>query len=138
MPCGSSLPRAGGLVDTSGLTWVREVRRPGTVTCGAGVSADAERHRAASRVDPSGCERRIRGTERGGYLAAGGFGPGSRAHGGFWENVYCVALLTSGCRPSRRDSPLFPWLFGAMGQLGIVVELTLDLVAVETDKLSNT
>lgn len=65
----------------------------------------------------------------GGYLAAGGIGYTSNTHGGFWCSVDEVALLIGTgeiLRFSRAD-PVFKWLFGSMGQLGIATEITLKI-----------
>jgi FAD/FMN-containing dehydrogenase len=71
----------------------------------------------------------------GGFVAAGGFGSGSARYGGFWENVSKVTLVTGRGTIEHvgKDHPLFPWLFGAMGQLGIVADATLDIVAIRDD-----
>jgi len=130
---GSSLPAPGELVfETRRLASVR-YERPGTVTSGAGVNLwilnDLVRQRGFSLpVINDG----YAGPSVGGYLAAGGFGANSCSHGGFWENVAEVVLLTSvGVVRVTRDDAMFPWLFGAMGQLGVVLEVTLDVVSGE-------
>jgi FAD/FMN-containing dehydrogenase len=127
---GSSLPRAGELVfDTRNLTSLR-YEQPATVTAGAGLPVWVVR----ALVNRDGWTLPVvndgySGPSVGGYVAAGGFGPGSADYGGFWENVLQVRLLTpNGVESVRRHDALFPWLFGAMGQLGIVLEATLDLV----------
>jgi FAD/FMN-containing dehydrogenase len=133
---GSSLPTPGELVfETRRLASVR-YERPGTVTSGAGVNLwvlnDLVRQRGFSLpVINDGYP----GPSVGGYLAAGGFGAGSCVHGGFWENVSEVMLLTSvGVVRVTRDDAIFPWLFGAMGQLGVVLEVTLDVVSGEDNQ----
>ena len=65
----------------------------------------------------------------GGFVAAGGFGPGSRTAGGFSNNVAELTMVDGRGRLQRlsRDEALIPWLFGAMGQLGIVVEAQLEV-----------
>jgi FAD/FMN-containing dehydrogenase len=70
----------------------------------------------------------------GGYISAGGFGANSKLYGGFWENVVQITLVTGRGQIQyvTRDEPLFPWLFGAMGQLGIIVEVKLDIIATGT------
>ena len=66
----------------------------------------------------------------GGYIAAGGIGPGSAEYGGFWNNVISVKIV-NGLGKLREigvgDSE-FTWLFGSMGQLGYIVEATLKIV----------
>jgi hypothetical protein len=63
----------------------------------------------------------------GGYLNAGGFGAGSAVHGGFWESVAAVVLVTGGGQllEITPEDELFPWLFGSMGQLGVIFEVKL-------------
>jgi hypothetical protein len=68
----------------------------------------------------------------GGFLAAGGIGESTLFYGGFWESVRSVTLVTGDGRSrvvGRRGS-IFRWLFGSMGTLGIVYEVTLDLVPI--------
>lgn len=69
----------------------------------------------------------------GGYLAAGGFGATSGRHGGFWETVAALTLVSGDGRriTSRPGDELFPWLFGSMGQLGIICEATLRIVPLQ-------
>jgi FAD/FMN-containing dehydrogenase len=66
-------------------------------------------------------------------VAAGGFGPRSNQYGGFWDNVLELRLLDG--RGELHAVPAhdarFPWLFGAMGQLGIVLEAKLAIVPLE-------
>jgi FAD/FMN-containing dehydrogenase len=72
----------------------------------------------------------------GGYVAAAGFGIASRKYGGFWETVVALTLVSGdgGCMTVRPGDALFPWLFGSMGQLGIVAEATLRLVPLEASE----
>lgn len=66
----------------------------------------------------------------GGFIAAGGIGEGTVFYGGFWESVSSITLVAGdgNVRHLVRHDPVFPWLFGSMGTLGIVYEATLDLV----------
>lgn len=66
----------------------------------------------------------------GGFIAAGGIGEGGLLHGGFWETVSSVVLVApaGGARHVDRRDPLFPWLFGSLGALGVVFEAVIDLV----------
>jgi hypothetical protein len=128
---GSSLPVPGEL-----LLSTRNVRHvsfdePGTVTVGCGVvlwilQDILRRHGFDIPVLNDGYP----GPSVGGYIAAGGFGPRSAEYGGFWNNVLEV-LLVDGCgRPRQIGSrdPLFPWLFGSMGQLGVFLEARLAII----------
>lgn len=69
----------------------------------------------------------------GGFVAAGGFGPGCERYGGFWENVASLTVVNGRgeIRCIRRDDELFPWFFGGMGQLGIVIDAELDITPLE-------
>jgi FAD/FMN-containing dehydrogenase len=129
---GSSLPRHAELVvHTRGLT--EALYHPdGSVSVGAGAvlwSVDAW-------LRTKGCSLPVlndgyAGPSVGGYVAAGGFGPGSAIAGGFWDNVAEITMVDGEGRVQRirREAPLFPWLFGSMGQLGIIVRAKLDIVA---------
>jgi FAD/FMN-containing dehydrogenase len=128
---GASLPQAGELlVSARNLRHVR-FEEPGTVTAGAGVvlwvlQYILRRHGFDLPVLNDGYP----GPSVGGYLAAGGFGPRSAAHGGFWDNVL-EARIVDGYGELRRvtaDDALFPWLFGSMGQLGALYDATLAIV----------
>lgn len=67
----------------------------------------------------------------GGYVAAGGLGQGSTEYGGFWENVAALTVVDGRGQLRRvaREDEDFLWFFGAMGQLGVVVEAELDVIA---------
>lgn len=72
------------------------------------------------------------GPSVGGFINAGGFGKGnlSSFNGGLWESINSVSLIDAGgnLRKVYREDPLFPWLFGAYGQLGFVVEANFQLI----------
>lgn len=133
---GASLPRGGELLlSTRNLRHVR-FEQSGTVTAGGGIvlwilQYLLRRHGFDLPVLNDGYP----GPTVGGYLAAGGFGPRSAAHGGFWDNVLEVTLLDGRGEVQRvaADDPRFPWLFGAMGQLGIVLEAKLGIVPLQAD-----
>lgn len=131
---GSSLPARGELLlGTRNLRHVR-FEEPGTVTAGAGVVLWILQHFLRRRgFDLPVLNDGYPGPSVGGYLAAGGFGPRSARYGGFWDNVREVRLLDGRgeARVSKPDDPLFPWLFGSMGQLGIVVDAKLAIVAAD-------
>jgi FAD/FMN-containing dehydrogenase len=133
---GSSLPKPGELtVCTAHLNWVR-YEEEGTVTAGGGIGLWPLRDlvRGAHFTLPV-INDGYAGPSVGGFVAAGGFGPGSAEFGGFWENVAEISLATaSGLKRIKRQDELFPWLFGSMGQLGIVVEARLDLIVHHTDE----
>lgn len=131
---GASLPQASELLLSSRN--LRQVRfeEPGTVTAGAGVVLWVLQY----LLRRQGFELPVvndgyPGPSVGGFLAAGGFGPRSSAHGGYWDNVAEVRLLDGDGQLRRvtADDPHFPWLFGSMGQLGVFVEVKLDILPVD-------
>lgn len=129
---GASLPAADELlVDTRDLRTLR-FAQPGSVTVGAGaVLWIVQAVLRDQGFDLPVLNDGYPGPTLGGYMAAGGFGPGSGEHGGFWDNVLGLTLV-DGRGEVRKVTPadaLFPWLFGAMGQLGIVAEATLAVLS---------
>lgn len=131
---GSSLPRPGEL-----LLAARDIRHvrfdaPGTVTAGGGVvlwilQYFLRRQGFGLPVLNDG----YAGPTVGGYLAAGGFGPRSALHGGFWDNVLEVRLIDGRGEQHvvKPDDARFPWLFGSMGQLGVFYEARLAIVPLD-------
>jgi FAD/FMN-containing dehydrogenase len=111
------------LVDTRGL---RRVCRTGELRVGAGAGismvrlqlALAERGVVLPVINGGGP-----GPSVGGFVSAGGFGKGSAAYGGFWQQVHRVQLVDGRgeLRMIAKGDALFPWLFGSAGQLGVVV-----------------
>lgn len=127
---GSSLPQAGELtVQTEQLAWVR-YDEAGTVTAASGIALWTLRDVLGSEhLTLPVVNDGYAGPSVGGFIAAGGFGPGSQRYGGFWENVAEILIATGyGLRRFQRGDPSFPWLFGSMGQLGIIIEARLDVV----------
>lgn len=131
---GTSVPRDGELLIVTDAFRHFRFEQAGTVTIGAGVAVwDADRflRQRGYRllvVNDGGKPA----STLGGYLSAGGFGASSAVEGGFWETVTAVTLVAGDGRiiTSRPGEPLFPWLFGSMGQLGIFYEVTLRIAAV--------
>lgn len=128
---GASLPRAGELLLSARNLRHLRFEEPGTVTAGAGVVLWVLQHILRRHgFDLPVLNDGYPGPSVGGYLAAGGFGPRSAVHGGFWDNVR-EARVVDGRGELRRmaaDDPLFPWLFGAMGQLGVLLDAKLAIV----------
>jgi len=131
---GSTLPAAPELVlATRNLRQVR-FEAPGSVTAGAGVVLwILQRFLRRRGFDLPVVNDGYPGPSVGGYLAAGGFGPRSAEHGGFWDNVLEIKLIDGRGVPLAvpADDERFPWLFGAMGQLGVVVEAQLAIVPLQ-------
>jgi FAD/FMN-containing dehydrogenase len=130
---GSTLPRQGEIVLLTNRLNTLRFNQPGSVDSGAGIAVRdldslLRRHGYGLPVMNDGAA----GPSVGGYLAAGGMGWGSREHGGFWENVDSVKLVSGTGDLVVLDSkhPDFPWLFGSMGQLGVVVEARLKMISV--------
>jgi FAD/FMN-containing dehydrogenase len=128
---GASLPAADELlIDTRNLRTLR-FAQPGAIRVGAGaVLWIVQAVLRARGFELPVLNDGYAGPTVGGYIAAGGFGPGSGSHGGFWDNVIELTLV-DGRGELRRvgaDDALFPWLFGSMGQLGIVAEATLRIL----------
>ncbi len=128
---GSSVPATSELlVRTSALDHFR-FERDHVLTVGAGASMWDVRDLAASHgfyvpVVNNGSS----GPTVGGLVAAGGLGPDSERFGGLWDNVAALTVVTGAGEVRRvpKDDPLFPWLFGAAGQLALVCEVELELV----------
>ena len=76
------------------------------------------------------------GPSVGGYISAGGLSFQSEVYGGFWEQVEEITLVTGFGRivQVKRNSPLFIWLFGSMGQLGIITQAKLKIMASSSKK----
>ena len=155
---GASLPRAGeALMLTRGLDHYR-VEASGELTVGAGAIAWDIRDFTADRgwrlpVYNGGWA----GPTVGGFVSTGGMGalrepadgpgepgppgrdgaggPGplvslSEKYGGIWANVARIAMIDGRGRLHRIRSgdPDFPWIFGSMGQFGLILEIALRLL----------
>lgn len=71
----------------------------------------------------------------GGYISAGGVANSclDTMYGGLWNTVEEITLI--GNRGDilnvTREDPLFPWIFGSMGQLGIIGEVKLNILEIK-------
>jgi len=134
---GSSLPKRGELlVRTQSLCHASDPRH-GVVAAGAGcVLWHLDAWLRSRGFELPVINAGHAGPTVGGFVAAGGFGCNSAAAGGFWNNVAYVATVNGrgDIEVLSRDDPMFPWLFGSMGQLGIVAEVGLDVVAHNPDR----
>lgn len=126
---GSSLPREGELlIFTAGLDHFR-CERPGTITVGAGAVV----FEVDQLVRDWGFQLKLVNdggkptASAAGFVSAGGIGAETWISGGFWETVEAVTAYTvEGERLELSPSdPLFRWLFGSMGQLVFIAEVTL-------------
>lgn len=151
---GATLPRAGEtLVRTRGLDHYR-VEAPATITVGSGAVLWDVRDFAAGYgyrlpvynggwagpsvggfVCAGGMGLRVPPEERGGYAEPSpGTAPApvsiSERYGGFWAHVARITII-DGCGRMHEvvscDAD-FPWLFASMGQLGLILEVTLRLL----------
>jgi hypothetical protein len=70
----------------------------------------------------------------GGFISAGGISPESKKYGGFWENVEEITLIINNGKTKKvkRNDALFPWIFGSMGQLGLIVNAKLKMVLINS------
>lgn len=128
---GSSLPRRGELCFSVENLRVIRFEEPATVTVGCGVVLWILQHVLRRHgFDLPVLNDGYPGPSVGGFLASGGFGPRSALFGGFWNNVVDVGLIdgSGNLRRIARSDPLFPWLFGSMGQLGIFVDARLAII----------
>ncbi len=128
---GSSLPRPGELSFSTENLRLIHFDDPETVTVGCGVVLWILQHFLRRwEFDLPVLNDGYPGPSVGGFIAAGGFGPRSSLFGGFWDNVIDVGVVDGRGISHRiaRNDPLFPWLFGSMGQLGIFVDARLAIV----------
>ncbi|WP_394827349.1 FAD-binding oxidoreductase [Pendulispora albinea] len=126
---GASVPRANELYVSTKACRHYRFEEEETITVGSGaaiwdVRATVEAHGFELLVYNDG---NAAASTVGGFLSAGGFGVGSARHGGFWETVKEVTMVTGDGRIRRfsRCHEEFQWLFGSMGQLGIAFEVKL-------------
>ena len=128
---GATLPDSGELLLTTANFRGVRFEEPETVTVGCGVVLWILQYILRQHgFDLPVLNDGYPGPTVGGYIAAGGFGPRSGVYGGFWDNVLEVTVV-DGQGTLRRvtaDDPLFPWLFGSMGQLGIFVNAKLAVI----------
>lgn len=66
----------------------------------------------------------------GGFISAGGISDTSDQYGGFWNHVLQIKMVTGDGKivTIQPDHQLFSWLFGSMGQFGVIVEARLKLI----------
>lgn len=133
---GGSLPAARELLLKTENLRTYSFDAPGTITVESGVSMYGlhlflqERGFILPVYNDGGF-----GPSLGGYISASGFGIHSTDHGGFWENVESVDLVDGRGQHLVlfRDHPDFRWLFGSMGQLGLVLRARLKILPQSPD-----
>ena len=126
---GTAVPRDGELLLTTDSLSHFAFEEEGTVTVGAGAAVwDVDRMLETHGFSLLMCnDGGAAASSVGGFASAGGIGERSWLHGGFWETVAELTLVTRDgavlrCTP---EHPLFRWVFGAMGRLGVIVEAKL-------------
>ncbi len=127
---GFSLPRDKEiLIDTKNLNYL-EFFNQGTVRVGAGSNLVNLNH----ILESYGFRLPIinggsAGPTVGGFISAGGMSNASVDYGGFWEIVREITLITGDGKILKinRQDPIFRWIFGSMGQLGLIYEAVLEL-----------
>lgn len=131
---GVSLPRTNELVIFTDQMRHYRFEEPGSITVGAGIRM----YELSIFLGGKGYTLPVTnggegGPSVGGFLAGGGVGAGSAQYGGFWENVFEITLVTGDGEVLRLrpGDELFPWMFGSMGQLGIIVSAKLKIVGSE-------
>lgn len=119
------------LFDLAGVRHVTWNGR-GSITVGAGLAVWELDHyvRQFGWKLPVANDGGASASSVGGFIAAGGIGEGCMFYGGFWETVTCLVIVTAAgeVRRIERKDPLFPWVFGALGALGVVYEAVIKLV----------
>ncbi len=136
---GDAAQVSGGLVlDNRGLDAIAPIGPDGLVTLGAGVSIDD----LLAVAIPQGWFVPVTpGTRRvsiGGAVAADVHGKNHHVDGSFAHHVRAMRLVTpSGVHElsPEREPALFWATFGAMGLTGVVSEVTLQLLAIESDQV---
>lgn len=126
------------LVLTKNLNRMKKIRDD-LIEVGAGISLYAINQWLAGygRILPIHNDG-IVGPSLGGFISAGGIGRGSRHHGGFWNNVAEITFIdgTGQIQTIDAKNPVFRWLFGSMGQLGIIVSAKVKLIPLDGKELN--
>ena len=136
---GDAAQVGGGLVvDNRGFDAISPIGADGVVTVGAGVSID---ELLAVSIPLGWFVPVTPGTRQvtiGGAVAADVHGKNHHVDGSFAVHVRAMRLVTpSGVHAlSRTSEPALFWAtFGAMGLTGVVSEVTLELLAIESDRV---
>lgn len=129
---GTSLPRQGELLIHTNAMNVMKIVSEKELIVGSGIPVTL----INTVIKPYGIkipvvhDAEINGPTVGGFIAASGAGPSSNQYGGFWDQVSELTLVTGYGKIMKLSSkdPLFLWMFGSMGQLGIVTEAHLKTI----------
>jgi hypothetical protein len=133
---GSSLPHQFELlIHTARLNTIT-FEKTGTVTVGTGIPVALVKDfvaRHSSFFMPVSNDGGVAPTV-GGYISAGGIGLTSDLYSGFWEHVNSITLVTGSGKivHIKKHDPIFQYIFGSMGQLGIMTEAVLNLLPNES------
>ncbi len=128
---GATLPTRGGIV--LDLSWLRRILAVDPAARTARVEAGVRWSDLARALEPHGLALRTYPSNAfstiGGWIATGGCGIGSVRYGPLRDSVKRLrVLLPSGeDRDLRPGEALFDAFFGSDGQLGVVVEIDLEL-----------
>ncbi|MEM7181893.1 MAG: FAD-binding oxidoreductase [Spirochaetota bacterium] len=124
----SSLPKKQELlIRTNFLNWYR-FEKEGTITVASGnILWKVNDLLKQFKYDLPVINQGYAGPTVGGYISAGGISSQSKKKGGFWNHVEEVTIITGTgkLQTITKKEPLFSYLFGSMGELGIIVEAKL-------------
>ncbi|HRP69429.1 MAG TPA: FAD-binding oxidoreductase [Turneriella sp.] len=127
---GSTLPRQGELLIVTENLRQYNWQSKEFIRVGGGISIYALQQWLKARGFSLPVFTDVLGPSVGGYISASGISLDSQKYGGFWNNVNRVRLVDAKgemyvLTPKDKD---FKWLFGSMGQLGVIVEADLKIV----------
>lgn len=129
---GNSLPHAAELLIRTDFLNTVKFEKAGEVTAGAGIPMVLlneyikQKSGFALPVLNGGGS----GPSLGGFISAGGISYDSSKYGGFWNHVQEITLVVAHGKILHvsKNNVLFPWIFGSMGQLGVITEAKLNLI----------
>jgi FAD/FMN-containing dehydrogenase len=130
---GSSLPQQSELlIHTNALNTIK-LLSPNEILTGSGVPVAIINQYIADydMKIPVFNDGQTSGPTVGGFISAGGVHPASSIYGGFWDQVNEITLVSGNGKifHVRTGDSLFPWLFGSMGQFGIITEAKLKTIS---------
>lgn len=130
---GSSLPRTFELVIHTDQLNKLTFNKEGEVVVGAGIPIFLAQKYIEQVSDYSLPVSNVGGLAAtvGGFISSGGISDTSDQYGGFWNHVLEITLVTAEGKivTIKPGDQLFPWMFGSMGQFGVIVEAKLQLIA---------